>query len=176
MRRLLSIGALALLAACNEPTRPAASPTFSAADVNQSATPLDIAVIGDLPYGDVARAQFPAFIDSINADAKARLVVHVGDIKSGSDVCSDSIFEYVAQQFARFADPLVYAIGDNEWTDCHRPNNGGYNPLERLAKIREIFFSDPGVTLGGRNMGVEAEDGYSENQLWVRSRVTCEAL
>jgi len=38
--------------------------------------------------------------------------------------------------------------GDNEWTDCHRPNNGGYNPLERLAKVRATFFPSPGRTLG----------------------------
>jgi hypothetical protein len=175
MRRLFPIGALVLLAACDR-SQPPLSPVFSAADINQSATALDIAVIGDVPYGDAARAQFPSFIDAINADPKARLVVHVGDIKSGSDVCSDSIFGYVAQQFRRFDDPLVYAIGDNEWTDCHRANNGGYNPLERLAKIREMFFATPGVTLGGRNMGVEAQAGYPENQLWVRSRVTFAAL
>ena len=28
--------------------------------------------------------------------------------------------------------PVIYTPGDNEWTDCHRVNNGGYNPLERL--------------------------------------------
>jgi len=183
MRRLLAVGALALLAAaCDEPTSPpaasraATAPAYSATPIDQSATPLDIAVIGDVPYGDAARAEFPSFIDAINADPKVRLVVHVGDIKSGSDLCSDQIFGFVAQQFRRFADPLVYAIGDNEWTDCHRANNGGYNPLERLAAVRSLFFPVPGQTLGGRNMAVEAEDGYPENQLWVQSRVTFAAL
>jgi len=37
--------------------------------------------------------------------------------------------------------------GDNEWTDCHRANNGGYNPVERLALIRNTFFNSP-RTLG----------------------------
>jgi hypothetical protein len=170
------LGALALAAAaCDDPTA-SPSPDPSAIPLNQSANPLDIAVIGDVPYGDLARAQMPAFVDAINADPKVRLVVHVGDIKSGSDLCSDANLVYVAGQFARFADPLVYAIGDNEWTDCHRANNGGYSPLERLARVRELFFSAPGKTLGGRNMGVEAEDGFPENQLWVESRVTFAAL
>jgi hypothetical protein len=183
MRRLLAVGALALLAAaCSEPTsppaasRPGGAPASSSAPINQSATPLDIAVIGDVPYGDAARAEFPSFIDAITADSKVRLVVHVGDIKSGSDLCSDSIFNYVAEQFKRVSDPLVYAIGDNEWTDCHRANNGGFDPLGRLAKVHELFFSTPGRTLGGRNMGVEAEEGYPENQLWVQSRVTFAVL
>jgi calcineurin-like phosphoesterase family protein len=181
MQRQLAVGALTLLAAaCSQPTSPPASssgtPSASSTPINQSATPLDIAVIGDVPYGDAARVQLPSFVDAINADPKVRLVVHVGDIKSGSDLCSDAIFNYVSDQFKRFADPLVYAIGDNEWTDCHRANNGGFLPLERLAKVRELFFPTPGRTLGARNMGVEAQQGNPENQLWVQSRVTFAAL
>ena len=49
----------------------------------------------------------------------------------------------------RFNDPLVYTPGDNEWTDCHRANNGKYDPLERLAALRAMFFPMPGLTLGG---------------------------
>ena len=30
--------------------------------------------------------------------------------------------------FARFKDPFVYTPGDNEWTDCHRTNNGAHWP------------------------------------------------
>ena len=52
--------------------------------------------------------------------------------------------------FDDFKDPLVYTPGDNEWTDCHRTNNGSYLPTERLAKLRELFYPAPGVTLGGR--------------------------
>jgi len=26
-----------------------------------------------------------------------------------------------------------FVPGDNEWTDCHRQNNGSYDPIERLA-------------------------------------------
>lgn len=179
--RLSAVAALALLAACQDPVRPVralpgASPLRSAAVVTQSANPLDIAVIGDVPYGDAALARFPALVDAINADPKVRLVVHVGDVKSGSTACSDAWFQEIGRQFSTFADPLVYAIGDNEWTDCHRANNGGYDPLGRLAKLREIFFTDPGHTLGGRHMRVEAQAQFPENQLWVESRVTFAAL
>ena len=44
--------------------------------------------------------------------------------------------------------PLVYTPGDNEWTDCHRVNNGAYDPLDRLAAVRKTFFPRPGFTLG----------------------------
>jgi hypothetical protein len=51
------------------------------------------------------------------------------------------------QLLQQFRHPLVYIFGDNEWTDCHRPAAGGYDPLERLAKLREIF------TQGDRSLG-----------------------
>jgi hypothetical protein len=179
MQRLLAVGIVVLSAACAEfssspASSNAADPALSAAGVNQSAAPIDIAVIGDAPYGDPA--EFPPLIDAISSDAKVRLAVHVGDIKSGSTICSDEWFDLIANNFAASKDPLVYAIGDNEWTDCHRANNGGYNPLERLAKLRQVFFASPGRTLGGRNMGVRAQANYPENQLWVESRVTFVAL
>ena len=100
-----------------------------------------------------------------------RLAVHLGDIKSGGARCDDSYFATIATDFAAFEDPLVYTPGDNEWTDCHRVSNGAYNPLERLDAVRETFFSDPGVTLGGRNKQVLAQEGYPENQMWMESQV-----
>ena len=57
---------------------------------NESANPLDIAVIGDTPYGSAAIALFPTMVDAINADPKVREVVHIGDLKSGSEQCSDA--------------------------------------------------------------------------------------
>jgi hypothetical protein len=139
--------------------------------LDHSSNRMDIAVIGDVPYGPVATEAYPAFIESIDADPKVRRVVHVGDIKSGSTVCSDAWFDYIRESFDSFEDPLVYTPGDNEWTDCHRPNNGAYDPLERLAQLREVFFDRPGSTLGARPKRVLAQAGYPENQLWMESRV-----
>jgi len=87
-----------------------------------------------IPYGDPAIARFPADIAQTNNDPSVRWVDHLGDIKNGSSTCSDEYFQRIKTDFDLFQDPLVYTIGDNEWTDCHRPNNGPYDPLERLAK------------------------------------------
>ena len=129
-------------------------------------SPTTYAVIGDVPYGATALTQFPDLIEDINDDPDVQLTVHVGDIKSGSTQCTNTWFQDIADDFATFSGPLVYSIGDNEWTDCHRANNGGYNPIDRLAKIREIFFATPGKTLGGEQMSVDAEALYPENQRW----------
>ena len=162
-----------------DPTEDASRASISASvgtPIVQSANPLDIAVIGDTPYGDAAIALFPTMVRSIDADPKVREVIHVGDVKSGSELCSDERFKISEDLFNSFEDPMVYAIGDNEWTDCNRANNGGYNPLERLAKVREEFFPVPGQVLGGRGKAVEAQPGFPENQLWVESRVTFAVL
>jgi len=178
-RTVTAVLLAASLAACSDrPTAPAdaLTPAGRAASagnaVVQSASPLDIAVIGDTPYGGAAITLFPTMVNAINADPKIREVVHVGDFKSGSELCSDARFQISADLFNMFKDPFIYAIGDNEWTDCHRANNGGFNPLDRLAKVRELFYPVPGQVLGARGKTVEAQNGFPENQLWVESRVT----
>jgi hypothetical protein len=148
----------------------------------ESAAPLDIAVIGDTPYGDAAITLFPTMVNAINADPKIREVVHVGDFKSGSELCSDARFQISADLFNTFKDPFIYAIGDNEWTDCHRANNGAYWPAgpvlngdvrpARLDEIHRIFFDHPGWTLGQNPLRVETQGGrYVENVLWNQSKV-----
>jgi hypothetical protein len=85
---------------------------------------LHFMAIGDLPY--TLPADFAAFerlITRINA-IKPAFTVHVGDIKRGSTPCSDGHFARILAMFGRFDGPLIYTPGDNEWTDCHRPDNG----------------------------------------------------
>ena len=144
-----------------------------------------IAVIGDTPYGALKLAEFPSLVDKINADPDVRLVAHLGDIKAGKNSpCTDVYFADVRAKFDRFADPLVYTPGDNEWTDCHVAikNNGLYTPTERLQKVRELFFPVPGRTLGGRAMRVltQADDpansAYVENAMFRKSRVILATL
>jgi hypothetical protein len=134
--------ALGLLA--SQPAN-AADDTFDSAFDNEAFT---FGVIGDMPYGDSEIAKFPSRIQDINADSALKFVAHVGDIKNGSSVCSDEYFAKIRSEFDTFEHPLVFTPGDNEWVDCHRTNNGAYNPLERLAKLREVFFDEPGKTLG----------------------------
>jgi hypothetical protein len=136
------------------------------------------AVIGDIPYGAAQIAAFPKVVQQINADPKVQLVDHVGDIKNGSSVCSDEYFAQVKAQFDKFSDPLVYTVGDNEWTDCHRTNNGPYNPLERLSKIRSVFFPKPGYTLGVNPAKVttQAAQGIPEDVRYTRADVAFAAL
>jgi hypothetical protein len=134
-------------------------------------------VIGDIPYGDAEIAKFPSHIQDINADSALKFVTHVGDIKNGSSVCSDEYFANIRTQFDTFTHPLVFTPGDNEWVDCHRTNNGAYNPLERLDKLREVFFNEPGKTLGATVPVKSQEDlGLPENVRFTQNRVAFSVL
>jgi hypothetical protein len=125
-----------------------------------------LAIIGDIPYGAALIAEFPADIAQINADPRVSRVVHLGDIKDGSSRCDDTYFAARRADFDRFKDPLVYTPGDNEWTDCHRANNGGYLPTERLTKIRQLFFPVRGRTLGDSEKVDYQSRAYPENVMW----------
>jgi hypothetical protein len=113
--------------------------------------------LGDMPYNVPADyAKFDRLIAAINR-AKPQFSIHVGDIKSGSSACTDAAFKKVYDQFQTFEQPLVYVIGDNEWTDCHRNNENPFDPRERLTKLREMFFAQPNQSLGRSAMPVESE-------------------
>eukprot|EP00899_Mesostigma_viride_P002657 jgi/Mesvir1/12392/Mv00565-RA.1 len=89
------------------------------------------AAIGDLPYGvgNADHAQLdamPAFVQAINQDNALQLVLHVGDIHSGSSHCYEAYNWRVFNAFKEFNVPLVYTPGDNEWADCHNAKEGGW--------------------------------------------------
>ncbi|MFK7858231.1 MAG: hypothetical protein AB8B64_05410 [Granulosicoccus sp.] len=135
----------------------------------RSANSVEIAIIGDAPYqsediDDIV--EFPKLVSSINADPFVTTTVHVGDIKGGTTPCLDQGYQDVYRLFQTFDEPLIYSIGDNEWTDCDRPTAGSYDPEERLDRLRDIFFANPGTSMGGSTRLVEAQQSYPENQLW----------
>jgi hypothetical protein len=112
------------------------------------------AVMGDTPYSAIEEQRMLWMIDDLNRLDLA-FVVHVGDIKAGSrSPCTDATYEKRKTQFNVSAHPFVYTPGDNDWTDCRRKSNGAFDPLERLQKLRELFFSDR-ASLGARKLILE---------------------
>ena len=94
------------------------------------------------------------------------MLFHVGDIKNGSTRCDDATYNWFKGVVGTFAGPVLLTPGDNEWTDCHRANNGAYNPLERLAYERSVLFAQSGRTLGAKPImaDTDAAAGFPENQ------------
>lgn len=143
------------------------------------------ALIGDLPYGidpGERHEPFERLVAEINDAHPVQWVLHAGDIKAGSTECSDALFKDRLKRYNAFHKPVVLTPGDNEWTDCHRVEAGEYQPRERLAKLREIFFASPGETIGGVRMDVDTQadvagfEAFPENVRWTKNGVVFATL
>jgi hypothetical protein len=140
---------------------------------------LTVAVIGDVPYGttptDTTQSVLnPGLIAALNADVDAQVVLHVGDIHSGKQYCTEAYDNQIANDWKALKKPMVYTPGDNEWTDCNKSGEGGGvwntatssvdyvfdatgnkasyqggDPLANLDLVRRIFFAQPGKDFTG---------------------------
>lgn len=160
MIRLILAAALALTTALAQGQAGALAPGHAGARFS-------FALIGDTPYSIGEEWMFADMLKDIDQEELA-FVVHIGDFKSGSSPCSDELFEKRLQQFQSLRHPFIFVPGDNEWTDCYR---SGADPLERLAKLREIFYPDD-YSLGERKLRLERQSAdprfaeYRENVRW----------
>jgi Calcineurin-like phosphoesterase len=154
-----------------------------------------VAVFGDWPYNQNLLANAPLLVNSINADPDVSLIIHVGDIHSGSMACTSAGIlppiptsnpgwnQPIYYQFQQFNAPLVYTPGDNEWTDCQKTKEfKSGDPLKELASVRSLFFARPGKTLGLHEREVSsqakyfdpafpADAQYVENVMWADGKV-----
>jgi len=178
-----------LVVGCTLAATAAAMAGTSPFDMKSSGV-ITIAVYGDSPYGTTPTddSQFkatPGFIDAINADPSVSLVLHVGDIHSGKQFCTEAYDRSVFALWSAFRAPLVYTPGDNEWADCHKKGEGGGaynkltgnidyvldgsgnpidyaygNPVDNLQLIRSIFFANPGYAIADRKLVLSQAQAY----------------
>jgi hypothetical protein len=187
MKKLLSAAFLAAMCAAQSPAL--------AGDDRDDGRKTSIAVFGDWPYSQMLLDNANLLTDSVNADPDVSLVLHVGDIHSGSMPCTSAGIlppipssnpgwnQGVFSAFQKFHAPVVYTPGDNEWTDCHKKKESRSGaPLNELAAVRSLFFSRPGHTLGLTDKQVLTQaqnfdpnnpiDGqYVENVIWRQNGV-----
>ncbi|MBK7684643.1 MAG: metallophosphoesterase [Rhodocyclaceae bacterium] len=161
--------ALILTASCaNEAVLPADSSSFS------------FGLIGDQQYNAAQEKQFSALLTAINSEPLA-FVVHVGDFKAGGNSpCTDELFAARFAEFDQSRHPFIYTPGDNDWVDCRHPSNGAMAPLDRLRKLRELFFAAP-KSLGRSSLALNLQGDmfaadpllsrYRENAMWVHQGV-----
>ena len=123
-----------------------------------------IGLWGDLPYS-AAQADIgvPNLIADMNSQ-KLAFTVHDGDLKAGngptanppSVTCADELYVKALGYLNALDQPAAFTPGDNDWTDCDRPSNGGFNSLERLDRERQVFFSTP-YTAGKKQLKQEVQ-------------------
>lgn len=142
------------------------------------AAPFTFAAIGDVPYGPPD--ELAALAARLNRQPLA-FTLHLGDFKTGTSRCSDDVYLRVRGLFSEFDKPLIYTPGDNEWTDCHRYLAGAYDPLERLQKIRSLFFAHP-ESHGKQKIALQSQRSdvrharHVENLRWTHGKVSFATL
>ena len=142
-----------------------------------------IGLWGDLPYSPAQAAEgVPNLLADMNSQRLA-FTVHDGDLKAGSgSLCDDALYAQSLAYFNSLRSAAMFTPGDNDWTDCDRPANGGYSSRERLDREREIFFSTP-ESMGQRPirqevqtaplcLGVAGPVPCVENRRWTLGAVT----
>jgi hypothetical protein len=152
--------------------------------------PYAIGLWGDLPYSDLqATVGVPNLIADMNARDLA-FTVHDGDLKAGNATagsatptgCADALYLQARGFLDALDAPAMFTPGDNDWTDCDRPSNGGFSSLERLDHERQLFFATP-FSLGRHRLrqevqaepaclGVNGPTPCVENRRWSVGGVT----
>jgi len=142
---------------------------------------LPFALIGDMPYNATQEKEFANLIKVLNKEDLA-FVVHDGDFwfdgiawkdtTKGLPPCAEDTFADRFKLTQSINHPFIITPGDNDWTDCYRAKDHAYDPLDRLAKLREMFFKGE-QSLGKRTMPLirqSQESKYAkfrENVRWV---------
>ena len=150
-----------------------------------------IGLWGDLPYSDAqAQVGVPNLIADMNSQ-DLKFTVHDGDLKAGNGTpgsvtpttCSNALYEQGLGYFNALNAPAIFTPGDNDWTDCDRPSNGGFNSRERLDYERSVLF-DTQFSLGRHRLRMQVQTdalclGFSgglvpcvENRRWSLRGVT----
>jgi hypothetical protein len=159
MRRRIGCGVAALIGIAvvvltRGPADPAANPRGAFA----------FAVLGDAPYYVWEDLQFRLVLHDLDAHDLTS-IVSVGDIFWRP--CTDEMYQRSLDWFNGLRHPVIYTPGDNEWFDCWEAGSGGYKPQERLARLRQIFFSPPTQSMGRRKIQLVSQPELMENARWL---------
>jgi hypothetical protein len=164
-----------------------------------------IGLWGDMPYSDgQAQTGVPNLIADMNG-SDISFSVHDGDVKAGNatvgsvtpttcqNAVQPSIYSQALGYFNSLDQPAIFTPGDNDWTDCDRTTNGGFNSLERLQYERSVFFATD-LSLGQHPLQLEVQTaalcqgttsltgqprfltGCVENRRWTFHNVTYATL
>jgi hypothetical protein len=120
--------------------------------------------MGDAPYDLLEELRFRLVLRDLDAHDLST-VISVGDIFWRP--CTDEMYQRSRDWFNLLRHPVIYTPGDNEWFDCWEAGSGGYEPQERLARLRQIFYTTPAQSLGGRRIALASQPEFIENVRWT---------
>jgi len=161
----------ALLAACM-----VAAPAC-ARDRKKKAAPADpdahrFAVVGRRA-AEGGEAALKAVLDDTRDEGLAFLVVT--GIKGAQEACGDRVYQKRRALFDRARRPVILSLSGDDWTGC-RNSAGRTNAIERLNRLRELFYSEP-EALGRNKLPLTRLSSsprfrsYAENAHWQVGKV-----
>jgi len=115
-------------------------------------------VIGDVPYSSSELPLLQQHINNHNTYSPSLFLLHVGDIKSGSGACSESVYSNVANILKTSEVPVFIIPGDNEWGDCSNPSQAWNLWAQYYIEFDQNFCGTPSV---------ERQSGRQENVTFV---------
>jgi hypothetical protein len=130
-------------------------------------------VIGHAFKADTDEGRLKNAIAAVNLDQPV-FIVATG-IKAASEPCSDKLYEQRKEVLDDSARPLIVSPAGSDWSEC-RNSAGRSNAVERLNRIREVFYAD-NQSLGARPLPLTRLSAtakfrsYAENAYWEHGGV-----
>jgi hypothetical protein len=109
-----------------------------------------------------------------NDDNDVAFLVVTG-IKGAGEPCTDKLYQKRRELIEDARRPVVVLPAGSDWTEC-RNSAGRTNAIERLNRIRELFYGEPS-TLGARKLPLTRQSmsprfrSYAENAHWSVGKV-----
>lgn len=110
-----------------------------------------------------------------DSSEKSLAFVVVTGIKGEKEGCSDKLYEERRDLIDEAKRPMIVAPAGSDWTEC-KNSAGKRNPIERLNRMRELFFGEP-RSLGQDKIPVTRLStsprfrSYAENGHWEIGKV-----
>ncbi|MCS0589916.1 hypothetical protein ACFQ09_15880 [Massilia norwichensis] len=109
------------------------------------------------------------------ADDKSTAFLVVTGIKGVKEACSDKLYQQRREVISNARRPAIVVPAASDWTEC-RNSAGRTNAIERLNRIRELFYAEP-QSLGARKLPLTRQSAsprfrsYAENAHWSVGKV-----
>jgi hypothetical protein len=148
----------------------AVATTSTIASAKHSLSTTRFAVIADSPYSPFEAIQVQRMIERLNS-LPLDCVIHLGDIKSSQDHCTQALLIDRAELFTQVKAPFFYTPGDNDWTDCRRHPKTAVNitsPIDAKAMLLQQWFGsrDSTARRGDHALSVRRQSSQVENARW----------
>ncbi|OVZ64220.1 hypothetical protein CDO44_02290 [Pigmentiphaga sp. NML080357] len=127
------------------------------------------ALLGNVPFNNADETIVAQMLGQFGTETD--LAIHTGNVKGRDERCDDETYIRRHTLLNASPVPLVLAPGENDWADCDRAAAGQYGPVERLNRLRELFF-EPDNSLGTLTLDLQRQSetvrfrGYPENARW----------